>query len=90
MLNGSGGGMVQDNAGRATTNPPNNAPSACGAQLRYTTTTRYVALIDESDAGPAGERGGNRRVVELGLRVVDRRLIAADLRFELGLLWRAA
>ena len=43
-----------------------------------------VALIDEPDAGPAGERRGNRRVVELGFRAVDRRLIASDLRLELG------
>ena len=42
-----------------------------------------VALIDEPDAGPAGERGGNRRVVELGFRAVDRRLVALDLRLEL-------
>src|SRR5438105_4473730 len=43
-----------------------------------------VALIDQSNAGPAGQWGGNRRVVELGFRAVDSRLIAADLRLELG------
>lgn len=42
-----------------------------------------VALIDQSDAGPAGDRGGNRRVVELGLCAIDRRLIALNLRIEL-------
>src|ERR1700761_471001 len=43
----------------------------------------YVALIDQSDAGSAGDRGGNRRVVELGFRIIDRRLIPLNLRFEL-------
>src|SRR4029077_8646363 len=42
-----------------------------------------VALIDESDADPASQRGGNRRVVELGFCSVDRRLIALNLRLEL-------
>src|SRR5207253_3384783 len=43
-----------------------------------------VALVDESDAGPAGERRRDRRIIELSLRGLDRRLIAADLRLELS------
>ena len=42
-----------------------------------------VALVDQSDACPASQRRGNRRVVELAFRVVDGRLVALNLRFEL-------
>src|SRR6516162_4369657 len=42
-----------------------------------------VALVDEPDASPAAQRRSDRRIAELGLRAVDRRLIAADLRLEL-------
>src|SRR6516162_11386815 len=42
-----------------------------------------LALVDEPDAGPAAERRCDRRIAELGLRAVDRRLIAADLRLDL-------
>src|SRR5215813_15473182 len=42
-----------------------------------------VALVNQSDTGPAGQRRGNRRVVELRFRVVDGRLIALNLRLEL-------
>lgn len=42
-----------------------------------------VAGIDQSKAGLAGEGRTDRCVAELGLRVVDRGLVAFDLGIEL-------
>ncbi len=42
-----------------------------------------VALIDQPETGAAVDRRLDRRVVELGLRIVDRRLIALDQRLGL-------
>ena len=45
---------------------------------------QVVAGIDLPDAGLAGNRRGDRRVVQLSLGAVDRRLVALDLGAELG------
>ena len=42
-----------------------------------------VALIDQAEAGDARDRRADGGVVELGLRVGDRRLVRRDLRGEL-------
>ena len=43
----------------------------------------HVALVDEAEADPAADRRGNRRVVELHLRRVDRRGVGRLLGDEL-------
>ena len=42
-----------------------------------------IALVDQADAGAAGDRRDDRGVAEDGARVVDRGLVELDLRLEL-------